>query len=131
MTNIMDPFTIAREAADKEFKWWFMMLLAVLIASGLWAFRYLLNKSERDRMAYEERTKEAHTVHDGQIRLMMDTLNSSRERHATRVESLQAEIFKFASDVTKALTENTKVIEQNTRESQRVVSIIERLEKKP
>lgn len=124
----MNPLTIAQEASDKDFKWWFLVLLALMISAALWAFRYILAKSERDRTAYEEQTREMHTAHEATIRSVMDQMSASRERHSSRVESLQAEIFKLSRDVVVAMTAQTEVIKSNTAESEKVRRIIERIE---
>lgn len=110
----MDPLSIAREAADKDFKWWFLMLLALMLMTALWCFRYLLQKSENDRKAYENT-----------VAALMSQNSESRERHASRIEALQAEVFKISRDMIVALTGCEKVIESNTKESEKVRNVIE------
>lgn len=113
----MDPISIANTAVDKGFQWWFLALLALVLITGIWALRYLLNKAEQDRKAF-----------DAHISRLMDQNAASRDHHHDRVEAMQAEALKVAREVTATVASATKVIESNTRESEQVRRVIERME---
>jgi uncharacterized protein YpmS len=100
----IDPLTIAKEAYDKDFRWWFLILLGLMISSGLWAFKYLLKKNEDER-----------AMHDRHIATLMGELTSSRQNHHDRVEKLTAEAFAVTRELTAVVSANNKVIEANTR----------------
>jgi len=98
----LDPISIANQAADKDFRWWFLALLGLVMTAGLWALRFL-------------------------TATLMRELTTSRENAHARYEKMQAEHFLVAREVTAAVVACQKVIEGNTRESEQVRKIIEQM----
>lgn len=108
----LNPLQIADQAADKSFKWWFLALLSCVLIGGLIAFKYILEK------------------YSATVKNLIDELTTSRENGHRRIEGLLAQQFEMSEKVTKALTSNEKVVENNTRESEKVRALIERIEHK-
>lgn len=47
MLAAIDPLAIASEAADKDFRWWFLALLSILVIGAVMVVRYLVNRDEK------------------------------------------------------------------------------------
>lgn len=114
MIAALDPLSVVNTAYDKDFRWWFLCLLALMIAGALWGFRYLLLKSEAER-----------DIHDRHITALMGELTTSRQHHHDRIERLTADAFTVTRELTAVVAANSKVIEASTRESERIRQIIE------
>lgn len=112
----LDPISVANQAYDKDFRWWFLALLVGVMLGGIWALKYLLTKSERDRQSF-----------DTHIQSLVGELSTSRQHHHDRVAAIQAESFALVREVTAAVTSCKGVIENNTRESERVREVLNKL----
>lgn len=119
MTNIMNPIEIANQAYDKDFRWWFLALLVAVMGLGLWAFKYLLSRSESQDKQY--------AIH---VQSLMQELTNSRQNHHDRMEALNGRSIDLVREVTAIVASNNKLIESNTRESEKVRAVIERMERK-
>lgn len=113
--SAIDPAGLVKEAYDKDFRWWFLVLLVFVMGGGLWALRYLINQSEVQRAA--------HVSH---VQSLVGELSDSRKHHHDRMEAMQAEAFRMVREVTSVVAQNNVVIESNTRESEKVRAAIER-----
>lgn len=113
----IDPSSIVKEAYDKDFRWWFLVLLVMVLGAGLWALRYLINQSEVQR--------KAHTEH---VHALVSELSNSRKHHHDRMEGMQVEAFRMAREVVAVVTANNIAIESSTRESEKVRQAVERWE---
>lgn len=119
MMMAIDPISIANNAVDKGFQWWFLALLGIVLLGGVWSLKYLLAKSERDRASY-----------DSHINQLVSELSVSRERHHERVEAMQNDALNMAREVTAMAAATAKVVESNTRESEKMRALVERIERK-
>lgn len=115
--SALDPSSIIKDAYDKDFRWWFLVLLALMLGGGLWALRYLINQAELQRKFHSEN-----------IRTLVNELSESRRHHHDRMEAMQAEAFRMVREVTAVVASNNVVIESNTRESEKVRTAVERWE---
>lgn len=111
----IDPVSIVKDAYDKDFRWWFLVLLALVLAAGLWAFKYLLTQAETQRAAHGE-----------QLKLLATELTDSRRHHHDRLEAMQVEAFRIVKEVTAVIAANNIAIDSNTRESEKVRTAVER-----
>lgn len=115
MLLAVDPTAIVKEAYDKDFRWWFLMLLVLVLSGGLWSLRYLVNQAEEQRKAHAE-----------SVRALVTELSESRKHHHDRMEGMQAEAFRMVREVTAVVAANNTLIESNTRESEKVRLLIDR-----
>lgn len=113
----MNPIEIANQAYDKDFRWWFLALLVCVMFLGLWALRYLISRSE-----IEGKQNAAQTA------ALIAELTSSRQNHHDRMEALNLRTMELVREVAAIVASNNKLIESNTRESEKVRSVIERSE---
>lgn len=113
----MDPIGIVTQAYDKDFRWWFLALLMLVIGAGLWAFRYLLNRADA-----EQKTHELHVAN------LVKELSNSRDNYHLRIDALQANTFTLVREVSGVISACNKIIEGSTRESEKTRQVIERLE---
>lgn len=114
----MNPIDLANQAYDKDFRWWFLALLVCVLIGGIWALKYLLSRSETEQTAHKEH-----------ISALMVELSSSRQNHHDKMDAMQARAFEMTREAIAVITETKKVVESNTRESEKVRTVIERLER--
>lgn len=125
----MNPLNIVNQAYDKDFRWWFLALLVCVMLLGLWALRYLLNRSEQEGKAYTANTAAMQLGHEAHVKLLVSELTSSREHHHAKMEAMQNQAFGIVREVAALVASNNKVIESNTRESENVRRVIENMER--
>ena len=113
----MNPIEIANQAYDKDFRWWFLVLLICVLAGGLWALKYLISKSESE-----------HQTHKEQVASLIGELSASRNNHHDRMETQTHRAFEMAKEMTAALVKVERTVEANTRESEKVRGVIEKFD---
>lgn len=114
----IDPLSVVKEAYDKDFRWWFLALLVLVLGGGLWALRYLLHQAEQQRSA-----------HSDHVQVLVTELSESRRHHHDRMEAMQAEAFRMVKEMTEVVVATKLVVESNTRESEKVRMAVERWER--
>lgn len=111
----LDPSQIVKDAYDKDFRWWFLCLLGLVLSGGLWALRYLLSQA-----------KEQQITHSQQIAALVNELSTSRQHHHDRIANMQTDALNMVREVISMIASCKVVIESNTRESEKVRMAVEK-----
>jgi hypothetical protein len=111
----MNPIQVANELHGRGFEYWLLVFGIAVAVCVLWGFKYLLKRDEANQ-----------EVHKSTIRAMMDELTSSRQHHHDKMEAMQSRAFDMVREVAALNANTNKIIESNTRESEKVRILIEK-----
>lgn len=83
--NPIEAIKTVDQLADKDFRWWFLAMLVVVLAGGILVVRHLVKRSEIER-----------------------------EQHHSRLDQMMSKVFTHSDACTAALTNAVNAMNANT-----------------